>query len=1405
MVVQLCRGHVTTSVEKAIRIYGRACTDGVMKAFLNQFYKLLLFVGILLAISIAYVYAYIPLSGLPLVLSGEPSIRLLLVADPQMEGDSRINREGPLLGQLNLNINDYFGRHVFLSAMSSLQPTHVAVLGDLFSNQYLSDAEFASRLARYNWMFEHPLISSGKTQLINITGNHDIGYASEINSYQISKFEKAFGAVNDRYEASGHILGIFNSMNVDTSSDQRLSESTWNHMKELAEERKKGKPLILLTHVPLYKPRGSCVDGPDIHRNNRGAVTEQNVISEESSRWILDEMKPAIILNGHDHYGCKYTHEGGIREYTVRSVMGDFSGYTAVVDVVETGGQYEYVYHDVPFVSVYSIIALAITLLIWFSSLFLYLLLRHLSKEGERRKEASVVAPGPFGRLHLLYRRKITLPWNNPNAGSDHTFTRPPPPGIGGCGGSLPMKLDRPTVGKGFVRLRYKPQPETQNRSHEEMPSSITIRSTANCSPTMKKMDTITRMTKRPTMKRPVARRLFDVEIDGEALLASLRRENEAVERKFFERYQIEFSEVFSSPSSCGLEVGWQLMIANMDMQYSSSMELSSQGVIVVGRAFQKCQEYEKEMKSLKQKKNSLDPQINNLRLLIKNIYKQIIITDLDFAMEKDIEVGLWRTAFYQVIEEYRRRIRKLTQPRTSELNGQLAKYCERFNSFIDQSVSFYHELMNELQQKHNLILDGTVDYRANGSNNKSYISCHRCLVFLGDLHRYKRDLIDLPQQQEWTLAATFYQRALYLIPDFGNPHNQLAVLATHAEENFAAIYQYFRSITILNPFPTAKDNLHLLFEMNKTREEQAKNLESLDRHMLCKFTYLHGILYEKTGFERFSSLCGETSQLLSQWCTSTLSVVTSSNQMDVNPFAECTLRMVAINISSTHNVLQASGNSYSEMSQKSAQLTYSLLVSLLTFERLMSFISSLFDRIVDGRTSSQILAGITVFMDYLVTKPELTRHVASQRDTPSEHRDIVQHTLRMTNSAKIHAKSPVHFEEISLKEEVELRGFLPLEKYRNLIFRDFSARSLSAEEEQSHTLKRLDKIKHFASFLCNDVGEGNKPFLYYDEESRTYNDKPTRRETFILQMRSKSTPENSQNKPDVERPSEISEKFTNTPTKVNVDTMVKEPDLQPAKTGSNFEEEEGDLLLDTLNSLQPLEENSTYVRTNNQAVVDESDDLEDEIIVYQPREVSQRVIHHNTLPPPKSIASPTKIPPPTHSMNAIGSERTSSPPFPVPDLHSILSHQPMNHSFLFGSSHYNGQPSPKDHPYTNSNGNPNEFSHHNQYGPMAPALFPAPPPPGSAIYNQPTSWSPIGGNISPRYQQQEHTSFFGSQGPLSWLPQGHSGNMPRGSVHTYAPLPQLPFPYPGGSSPAEVSPRNGGVQNHRNNNSFVS
>jgi hypothetical protein len=79
-----------------------------------------------------------------------------------------------------------------------------------------------------------------------------------------------------------------------------------------------------------------------------------------------------------------------------------------------------------------------------------------------------------------------------------------------------------------------------------------------------------------------------------------------------------------------------------------------------------------------------------------------------------------------------------------------------------------------------------------------------------------------------------FLSRAIQLLPSYGNPHNQLAVLSVYGDDDFQAVYHYFRSLSVAHPFLTARDNLTVLFEKNRQ-----KLLESVNTQRYFFFSFL--------------------------------------------------------------------------------------------------------------------------------------------------------------------------------------------------------------------------------------------------------------------------------------------------------------------------------------------------------------------------------------------------------------------------------------------------------------------------------------------------------------------------------------------------------------------------------------
>lgn len=267
---------------------------------------------------------------------------------------------------------------------------------------------------------------------MNVAGNHDIGYAGDLTPERMERFERVFGKANYelRFELPIHDpevnatirdshtnpgstrlapqirIILLNDMNLDTpAKDQGLQDATYKFINaaigSAADVEHQGEFTLVLTHIPMYKPNGVCVDGPffDFHtREDGGGVKEQYLLSSDASKGILEGVfglsgnpdgvgkglgRSGLVLNGHDHEGCDTFHfinqtngtevahrswevarwpearaKGlprkamlpGRREITVHSMMGDFGGNAGLLSLWfnQSTWEWEHEYMDCP-------------------------------------------------------------------------------------------------------------------------------------------------------------------------------------------------------------------------------------------------------------------------------------------------------------------------------------------------------------------------------------------------------------------------------------------------------------------------------------------------------------------------------------------------------------------------------------------------------------------------------------------------------------------------------------------------------------------------------------------------------------------------------------------------------------------------------------------------------------------------------------------------------------------------------------------------------------------------------------------------------------------------------------------------------------------------------------------------
>ncbi|RRT64250.1 hypothetical protein B296_00041970 [Ensete ventricosum] len=232
--------------------------------------------------------------------------------------------------------------------------------------------------------------------------------------------------------------------------------------------------------------------------------------------------------------------------------------------------------------------------------------------------------------------------------------------------------------------------------------------------------------------------------------------------------------------------------------------------------------------------------------------YETIILEDHDFSEKHDVEFVLWQL-HYRRIEEFRQHINAAASAGSNATFGgkvlvrpdKIKKIRSVFKSFLTEATGFYHDLILKISVKYGLPLSSfsegiekeivlAKDEKKLAEIKKGLMSCHRCLIYLGDLARYKelygeRDSVSC----DFAAASTYYMQAASLCPSSGNPHHQvlLAILASYSGNDLLAVYWYFRSLAVEIPFSTARDNLIIAFE----KSENQSHAEILQRTVLLQ------------------------------------------------------------------------------------------------------------------------------------------------------------------------------------------------------------------------------------------------------------------------------------------------------------------------------------------------------------------------------------------------------------------------------------------------------------------------------------------------------------------------------------------------------------------------------------------
>ncbi|XP_046884201.1 protein SMG7 isoform X3 [Hypomesus transpacificus] len=395
-------------------------------------------------------------------------------------------------------------------------------------------------------------------------------------------------------------------------------------------------------------------------------------------------------------------------------------------------------------------------------------------------------------------------------------------------------------------------------------------------------------------------------------------------------------------------------------------------------------------------------------RQALQDLYQKMLVTDLEYALDKKVEQDLWNHAFKNQITTLQSQAKNRANPNRSEVQANLSL-------FLEAASGFYTQLLQELCTVFNVDLPSRVKSSQLGiiSNKQpntsgivkpqpsscSYI-CQHCLVHLGDIARYRN---------QTSQAESYYRHAAQLVPSNGQPYNQLAILASSKGDHLTTIFYYCRSIAVKFPFPAASTNLQKALSKALESRDEVKTKWSVS-DFIKAFIKFHGHVYLSKSLEKLNNL---REKLEEQFQKLILQKAFSSQQL---------VHITVINLFELHHLRDLANEGDDQTYTSDEQISWFQLLGLF-----MSFLGVMCSRALLNKNKEEImgecpLPAIKVSLDWLKLRPSVFH------DSAVDKRQYVWPWLvSILNSFQPQEDDVSCASVTPLPEEFELQGFLAL------------------------------------------------------------------------------------------------------------------------------------------------------------------------------------------------------------------------------------------------------------------------------------------------------------------------------------------------------------------------------------------
>ncbi|KAM7399984.1 hypothetical protein PAMA_004601 [Pampus argenteus] len=396
-------------------------------------------------------------------------------------------------------------------------------------------------------------------------------------------------------------------------------------------------------------------------------------------------------------------------------------------------------------------------------------------------------------------------------------------------------------------------------------------------------------------------------------------------------------------------------------------------------------------------------------RQALQDLYQKMLVTDLEYALDKKVEQDLWNHAFKNQITTLQSQAKNRANPNRSEVQANLSL-------FLEAASGFYTQLLQELCTVFNVDLPCRVKSSQLGiiSNKQSNTStivtpqpsscsyiCQHCLVHLGDIARYRN---------QTSQAESYYRHAAQLVPSNGQPYNQLAILASSKGDHLTTIFYYCRSIAVKFPFPAASTNLQKALSKALESRDEVKTKWSVS-DFIKAFIKFHGHVYLSKSLDKLDSL---REKLEEQFQRLILQKAFSSQQL---------VHITVINLFELHHLRDLTADGGEQDYSSEQQISWLQLLGLF-----MSFLGVMCSRALLNKNRGEEIMGecplpaIKVSLDWLKLRPSVFHEAAVDK-----RQYIWPWLVSILNSFQPKEDDVPCSSATPLPEEFELQGFLAL------------------------------------------------------------------------------------------------------------------------------------------------------------------------------------------------------------------------------------------------------------------------------------------------------------------------------------------------------------------------------------------